>query len=160
MYGLDFIINERSMLNQFIKNGYIGIDCKPEEYDEIFLDFREIGVGDIVYLKSHKTRSGLSLHAVGIKTEERLVSLGMIDKMLLTVKVDWRWHTATYPLDIKPIRPLIIGKLGEKDDVRKTSKIYKEKHPELCRLCMYLLLEGEISAHKISKFLNKMKGVA
>lgn len=118
----------------FIKMGVVGTGWSSNDAPELQEYFKQLKVGDIVYIKSTYAQRPIRVKAIGLITDNILRNDGDTNE-LLSIGRNACWIVSE-PFDIP--RP------NEKNNVRSNT-IYEEFHP---------MVQGEI-IKKISEKVNK-----
>lgn len=90
-----------------------------------------IKVGDIIYLKAHPPSEGLTIKAVGIVVDDKVVRIKGVGRACLRVK--WVWSGEEY-----------IGVIQDKYNVRNIT-LYEEYNPDIQQRVIELLTSKCVS---------------
>jgi hypothetical protein len=125
IYGLGAFYKE-DVTNDFVSNELACVGWEIADAPALHNIMAHIKVGDIIYIKSRPPDLGLIIKAVGIVTDDKVISTDLGDACL---RVKWVW-TGNEEL----------GKIQDKYNVRRNT-LYEEHNPAVQRKAVDLLAE-------------------
>jgi hypothetical protein len=116
IYGVGAFYGE-DVSSEFIEAGIAGIGWSSTDAPDLHQFMRSLKVGDIVYIKSQRPGSDLSVKAIGLITTDEVPDLPELAKCARKV----RWiSTETFTVPVSP----------QKNNVRNNT-LYEEFHPNV-----------------------------
>lgn len=129
IYGFGaYYDDSRDVSEELIRAGFACVGWPEEDAPPLHNLLRDIGIGDIVFLKSFTPQSGLTIKSVGIVTGRGPVHTE--GHLGWGVPVMWRWQGEER-----------LGHLNDKYAAR-TMTLFEEHNPDVQRRVVDLLLNG------------------
>ena len=117
---------DKDVTDVFVDNSVACIGWSYDDAPALHNMMASMKVGDIVYIKSHPPDLGLTIKAIGIVTDNKVMAIEGVGEAC--VEVEWIWSGKEY-----------IGKLQDKNNVRNNT-LYEEYYPDIQKKVIDLLL--------------------
>ncbi len=110
VYGLGAVYdNEQDATSLFVRNGVAALGWAYQDAPSYHEIFKAIKVGDIIYLKETPVVQELTVKAIGIVTDNEIISIAGIGEACIRVRWVWQGRRIIeYPDDKYNIRNLAL----------------------------------------------------
>lgn len=125
IFGLGAWYGE-DVTDAFIANGVACVGWSNRDAPALHKIMAHIKVGDVIYIKTHPPSEGLTIKAIGIVTDDKVISMKGVGRACL--KVRWIWSGEEY-----------VGFIEDKYNVRNIT-LYEEYNPEVQNRVIELLV--------------------
>ena len=137
IYGIGCDYDGKYVGDDFYSGGVACIGYGLQDKPYLYGIMREIGIGDLVIIKSFFQRGGkqvLRVKGIGIVTDNKLKKMRNLGQC---IDVKWLKYSADGLIELE------YTKEGFDAGVQRRTTIYKEYNPEICKRLVQLLIESQ-----------------